>query len=150
MTGFTYNDFARELFNGLFRNAFYIGRRQIYDDKSGKGPHKIYYVGYHDLFGVRMPGPRGLIEVQLWGASWVMGKDDKLDVAIENAMHGEFPNVRHNVQLRKRAKSRGRLFIKPQWFDPTKAPAAKEANSKLPIRGRKRRNGKRKRRRLLI
>ena len=139
------NAYADKMFSEGFENAYYIGRHQIFQEDE-RGPHKFYYIGYQDTFGVRIPAPRNRFEVQIWGMRWTLGRSEKLDKAIANALKGKFTEVRHNIRLAKRAKSHGEEFVEATWRHPKKA-AAKKAGEKLPIRGRRHR---RRRRKLLI
>lgn len=146
---------ASDELQNRFVNSPYIGRAQIWDKKStGHGPHKFFYIGYHDIFGVEMPavckrpGMERRKEYQIWGRSWVEGRLSRLDEAIERAVAGDFIDCRHNHSLKVRAKRRGKKFFKkPEWHKTPKKIAVKEED-KLPIRGR--RNKKRKRRKLNI
>lgn len=131
-----------------FVNSLYIGRAQIYSVETERRPHKFYYIGYRDTFGVKMPGPRNTSEYQIWIGSWVWGRSKKLDDALNKAMKGKFPNCRHNYQIKVRAKLHGETFTKPEWYNPAKAPAVEKTN--LPIRGRKIPRRRKGRRRLTI
>jgi hypothetical protein len=133
-----YSDYARKMLNENFRNAFYIGRYRIGDDEDKK-PHKFFYIGYRDAFGVAMPEGKNRWGFQIWGISWVQGRTTKLDKAIAKAMKGKFIDCRHNAQLLKRA-THGQEFIKPtrMQYPPTTTTAKKTAEEKLPLRRRKR------------
>lgn len=137
--------YAQVHFSEGFANALYIGRHQIWPDGERR-PHKFYYIGYRDMFGVLMPSRGKAYAPQIWGTGWVRGRSERLDQAVKDAMKGKFPEVRHNLRIQKRAKTHGKTFIKPTWRDREKALALKEATEKLPIRGRK----KRRRRKLLV
>ena len=146
------NDNADRHFSEKFVNTFYIGRHQIHPPDSGKKPHRFYYIGYRDLFGVLMPEARGSFSSQLWGPHWVFGRSKKLDKALHQAMKGKFPDVRHNTQLRARADSHGQLFTKPTWHGKA-PPTVKKTAEVLPIRGRRipiRGRRKNRRRKLLV
>lgn len=136
--------YADRMFSELFRNAFYIGRIQIYSEEERR-PHKVFYIGYRDAFGVKIPEPKGY-SYQIWPINWVQGRSKKLDRAVQKSLKGKFPEVRHNIQLKLRA-THGELFIKPGWFNQEKATAFKKEDQKLPIRGKRR---KKKRRKLLV
>jgi len=140
MTDMVMSKYAQRMMNEGFRNAYYIGRYQIYDkDETNRPPHRIYYIGHGDAFGVIMPEGRKKVGYQIWGISWVRGRSTKLDKAIAAALKGKFPNLRHNIQIDKRAIKHGKQFIKPTWIHgETPKAFAKKANDKLPIRGRKR------------
>lgn len=140
-------DFASNLMAGGFRDAHYIGRVLI-DKELGKH-HKIFYIGYFDAFGVSMPHPSGKYDFQIWAQSWVLGRCKKLDAAIDAAMKGKFSKHRHNVQIKLRANSHGRKFIKPEWKQEKNAPPVIEKKVKFETRGR-RRKAKRVRRPLNI
>lgn len=135
------NKVADRHFRQAFKNAFYIGRAQIYSEDYDRRPHKFFYIGYQDLFGVIMPEGKGRSGYQVWGTNWVYGRSKLLDKALREAMKGNFPDVRHNVRVRARAKSHGKRFIKPKWAGE-KTILAEEENQALPIRGRKRRRRK--------
>lgn len=139
------NEAASKHFSEMFRNAFYIGRHQLHPPDTDRRPHRFYYIGFRDLFGVVMPEGKGGVCPQLWGSKWVFGRSKKLDKALHNAMKGKFADVRHNTQLRARANSHGRLFIKPEWSGESPTTTEKETEA-LPIRGRR----KRKRRKLTV
>lgn len=130
------SDFAEKSFHGRFKNAFYIGRYQIHPSDSDRKPHRFFYIGYRDLFGVLMPEARGLFHAQLWGMEWTYGRSKKLDKALHQAMKGKFPDVRHNTQLRARADSHEKLFIKPTWHEKASS-IIKETSKVLPIRRRR-------------
>lgn len=139
------SDYADKLHKDRFVSAFYIGRHQIYPE-ANRPPHKFYYIGYEDAFGVEFCERKGRRDFQIWGLSWVTGRSNKLDKSIDNAMKGKFMDCRHNTQAEKRAKLHGESFIKPTWLYKEAAPAATKAGEKLPIRGKRRR----KRRKLLL
>ncbi len=142
---------ALRQFNEGFLNSPYIGRAQIHD-KEEAGPHKFYYLGFYDVFGVSMPIPsarpelRGRRETQLWPLAWVRKRLPKLDKAVDDAMAGKFIAIRHNARLKARAIEHGKKhFRKPKWHRPPEKVTATEKD-KLPLRGRK----KRRRRKLKI
>lgn len=151
--------YAARMFTEGFRNAYYIGRYQIHTDLfPDRRPHKFFYIGYRDMFGVAMPEARGY-SFQVWGRTWVIGRSEKLDAAVKNAMRGRFPEVRHNIQLDKRAKHDVSIgWRKPEWFHTEKKATVTQADQELPLRGQKnrkpakrqRRQLKRKRRKLLV
>lgn len=144
-----HSKYANRMWNEGFHNALYIGRHLLHDQDIDKPPHRFYYIGHGDAFGVAMPETKRRWGFQIWGLSWVHGRSNKLDKAIAAALKGKFPDCRHNVQINKRAKRRGKkAFIKPTWIHSETPPAfAKEkSTAKLPIRGK----GKRRRRTLNI
>ncbi len=130
--------YASRMMNEHFKNALYIGRELLHDQEAGKPPHRFYYIGHGDAFGVAMPEARGRWGFQIWGISWVRGRSRKLDKAIANALEGNFPDCRHNVQVKKRAKEHGKkVFVKPTWiYEKAPATVKKNATTKLPIRGK--------------
>jgi len=139
---------ATQQMEEYFENSPYIGRAQIFDkEETSTGPHKFYYLGFHDVFGVRMPTTskrphmRGQFEVQIWSLQWVDRRLPKLTRAVGRAMKGNFIDCRHNAQLKKRAKEHGRAFFKTPQRIRAEAAATEEAN-RLPIRGRKRKRTK--------
>jgi len=136
-------DSALRQFHEKFVNSPYIGRAQLWDkEETGLGPHRFFYLGYYDIFGVEMPcaGRRKGVEFQIWPLAWVKRRLKKLDKHIEDAMAGDYLQVRHNIQLQKRAKKHGRkLHRKPTWHRKPKAEAALKEGNKLPKRKRKRR-----------
>jgi hypothetical protein len=131
---------AVEQMGDQFLHSPYIGSAQIWNkEETGYGKHKFFYLGYYDLFGVRMPpmGPNHRPEFQIWPLAWVRKRIRSLDSVIEKAMAGEFVRTRHNIQLQKRAKQHGRKFYrKPKQYRPTKTVVATE-KGKLPKRRRK-------------
>ena len=132
-----YSEYADKLQADRFKNALYIGRHQIYPEEN-RPPHKFYYIGYKDAFGIRFCERQRRWDCQIWGLSWVTGRSNKLDKAINNAMKGKFMDCRHNTRAEKRAKLHGETFIKPTWLYKEAAPAAQKAGEKLPIRGKRR------------
>ncbi len=73
-----------------------------------------------------------MVDYQLWGANWVMGKSKKLDRAIAAAMRGNFPKCRHNVRARE---NHGATFIKPEWNGiPPAAAATTKTKGEFPLR----------------
>lgn len=147
----TLSEQASKDFNSGFVNCFYIGRIQI-RPKEECQPHKFYYIGYGDVFGVSMPEPNGRRGFQIWYKSWVAGRSDKLDKALKAAMRGKFPECRHNYRLRKGADSHETTFIKPSWLHQKEAPAIAQENGLLPIRGKRKLATRKKlqRRQLLV
>jgi len=134
-----HSKYAGRMLDEHFKYAYYLGRYQV-DPSEDVKPHKFYYIGHGDAFGVAMAESRGRVGYQIWGISWVRGRSAKLDRAIANALKGKFINCRHNVQVDNRANKHGTQFIKPTWVHEA-APAAKKA-AKLPLRkktGRRRR-----------
>lgn len=136
----TMNLLAIGMMLGNSKDLFYIGRILV-DKKLGKR-HRIFYIGYHDAFGVAMPNPCGKYGFQIWGRDWLYGRCKKLDDALDAAMKGKFIKHRHNVQIKLRANSHDTKFIKPQWMyeknTPTTAPVEKEFKFKTRGRRRKR------------
>lgn len=133
-----YCKYALRMLNEHFKNAYYLGRHQVNPSADVK-PHKFYYIGHGDAFGICMAESRGRRGFQIWGISWVRGRSAKLDRAIANALEGKFIKCRHNVQVDNRAKKHGKQFIEPTWVHEA-PPTAKKA-TKLPLRrtGRRRR-----------
>jgi hypothetical protein len=140
--------YAKRMMDEHFKGAYYIGRHLLHFQDADQPPHRFYYIGHGDAFGVAMPESKRRWGFQIWGISWVRGRSNKLDKAIAAALKGKFPDCRHNVQVKKRAKQHGKkAFIKPTWIHEKPPLAfAKVSAAKLPIRGK----GKRRRRKLNI
>jgi len=132
------NDHASLMMEEHFVNAPYIGRRQIFDrEVRDLGPHKFYYVGFADLFGVITPETKNLKGHQLWCFDWCAGSDKKSRAALLNAAKGKFIECRHNIRLKQRAIEHGKkFFVRPEWQNSKKAANAKEG--RLPLRKKKR------------
>lgn len=144
-------DAAVKQMHEQFLNSPYIGSAQIWDkEETGYGKHKFFYLGYFDLFGVRMPemGPKKMPDFQIWPLAWVRKRVRTLDAVIDKAMAGDYVRTRHNIQLEKRAIEHGRkLHTKPRWHRKAKTAPPLEEGNKLPKRKRKR---KRKRKALKV
>lgn len=144
-----HSKYANRMMNERFKDALYIGRLMLHNQDADKPPYRFYYLGHGDAFGVAMPETNRRWGFQIWGISWIQGRSNKLDKAIAAALKGKFPDCRHNVQIKKRAKQHGKkVFIKPTWIHGKTPPtfAKEKSEAKLPIRGRR----KRRRRKLNI
>jgi len=140
---------AGHMLDEHFQNAPLVCRVQIWP-KEDRGPHKFFYIGYRDAFGVRMPEPPGRgFDYQIWGVGWVRGRSKKIDSLIDAALKGKFKECRHNQQLKLRAKQNGkRFFIKPVWQNAPPSTSASQETEKLPLR--RKRKIHRPRRKLLV
>ncbi len=130
-----------------FANSPYLGSVQIYDkEETGLGKHRVFYLGYWDLFGVEIPaaGRRRSVEFQLWSREWIKKSFKRLDQHIREGRAGKFIHVRHNIQLNRRAKEHGvEFFRKPKWYRPPEKITT-EKKGKLPVRGKRTKRGRRK------
>lgn len=139
--------YAQKQMAELFLNSPYLGGVNPYP---GHGKYRFYYLGYRDIFGVRIPAtnPRSHFDIQIWPRAWVEKHLSDLRERIKQGREGKLIKTRHNLRLIKRAKANGNeCFRKPERANPQAAAAVAEKD-KLPIR--KKKTGKRVRRQLKL